>query len=61
MSLPNIEVRETGKREFELLINGNVIGTSKTDVDARIHKYYLDDLFIAVYELGKDVGRGPIW
>lgn len=32
--LPKIEVRETGKREFELLVAGNVIGTSKTDVDA---------------------------
>lgn len=59
--LPKIEVQETGKREFELTVNGNVIGTSKSDCDTRFHRHFLDGLFLDAYELGKEVGRGPIW
>jgi hypothetical protein len=41
---PIIEVRAAGK-EFELVVNGHVIGTNKLNCDAMFHKHFLDELF----------------
>jgi len=45
------------KASFDLVVNGHIIGTSKTDSDARFHMYFLQDLLKQTWNEGYDEGH----
>lgn len=52
------EIRKVSDKQFDLVINGTVIGSSKTDVDARVHMHFLDKLFEQEFDRGFERGQG---
>lgn len=63
MLLPEFKIVETTeqrdgkeKKAFALVVNGHEIGVSKTDVDARFHMHFLQELMESVYTGGYDYG-----
>lgn len=50
--MPVIKIKEIDAKTFGLYVNNRLIGTSKTDSDARLHMHFLVKLFQKVYDKG---------
>lgn len=54
--IPNIEVRQIDPKTHGLYVDDQLIGTTKTDCDARFHMHFLVKKFNEVYEAGCQEG-----
>lgn len=50
--MTQLEVVKVDDKTFELKLNGHVLGTSKSDSDARFHMHVLEKLFEETYNRG---------
>lgn len=54
------EVKKRGEKEFDVVLGSHIIGTSKTDFDARFHMHAINDAIdaAAVYVYWKGQADG---
>lgn len=51
------EVKKRSEKEFDVMLGDHVIGTSKTDFDARYHVNAVNDALQAAYQEGRAYGE----
>lgn len=50
--IPKLEVRQIDPKTHGLYVDGELIGTTKGDCDARFHMYFLERKFKDVWDAG---------
>jgi hypothetical protein len=57
---PKVEVETISEREHVLKVDGEIIGVSKTEVDALFHKYFLERKFDEAFKAGQESMRAGV-